>query len=283
MAFTLFDLVYKTAVKLPGGVREGAATGGSTTTIVDTVGLADLDDDYFNKGTAYIVQTTDAGAPQGQYRQITDFVSSTKTVTVSPAFSATVGAADIYAVMTSRFPLHTIIQKINEVLTSLPAYPVTDIASLVTVENQRDYTLPAATRRDLRDVQVETGTSATARKYVPVVNWDIIPATSSAGEILHLSYDLPAGKILKLEYAEYHPQMLDYNDALEEVIHPDRIIYEAAALCVQWYQDKSRQDDYKSTLAMLQTMAERSRLLYPMPGVPGRPGKIALPWPYYGR
>ena len=285
MAKTLFDLVYATAVKLPGGLREGTATGGSTTTIIDTVGFKNLDNDYLNGGTAFIIQTTDALAPQGQYRVISDYVASTKTATVTPAFSATAGAGDMYGVMTSRYPLSTIIQKINEVLVSLPAYPVTDVANLATVLNKREYLLPATTRRDLRDVEIEEGTEGDTddRRYTRVYNWDVIPATATTGELLRLTYDLPVGRILKLTYAEYHAPMRDYDDELEEVVHPDRIIFEAAAGLVQWYQDKSRTKDYKETLAMLQTLAERAKLNYPMPCYPSKPGKIALPWPYFGR
>jgi len=281
MAITLFNLVYDVAVKLPGGLREGTATGGSTTTIIDTVNLANIDDDYFNQGTAFITHTTDALAPQGEYKVITDFVSSSKTLTVASIFSAAVAAGDMYAAMTSRFPLHLIIQKINEVLVSLPAYPVTDDSSLTTVNNQRDYTLPAAAVRDLRLVYVRED-STRLDINTTVYNWEVLPAEAAGSAILHLAYDLPASKPLVLVYGEYHPQLRDYGDLLEEVIHPDRIIYEAAANCVIWYQDKSRQDDYNQTLATLQTLAERARLMA-TPSLPSRPGKIAMPWPYYGR
>lgn len=190
----------------------------------------------------------------------------------------------MYAAMTSRYPLHIIIQKINEVLVSLPTYPVTDVTSLTGVLNQREYTLPAAAVPDLRSVEVEEGDSdSDDRRWTPVANWDIIPATSSTGALLKIPYDITAGKIIKLVYGERHPSLRLYTDALEEVIHPDRIVYEAAAGCIRWYQDKSRTSDYDNTLAMLQTLAERAKLAYPMPGVPSKPSRICLPWPYFGR
>jgi hypothetical protein len=113
MAKTLFDLTLELA-RILGTVREGVATGGSTTTIVDTVARTE-DDDAFNGGTAWI--TYDAGgagaAPQGEYQIVSDFTASSDTITTA-AFSAAIASGDRYAVAGLRYPLDLLIQKINE-------------------------------------------------------------------------------------------------------------------------------------------------------------------------
>ncbi len=70
-----------------GWKARGEADSGSTTTIVDA-GLKRYEDDYFTGGLAYSVA-------KDEVREITDFVSSTGTIT-STAFSSAVSAGEQY-------------------------------------------------------------------------------------------------------------------------------------------------------------------------------------------
>ena len=86
-----------------GFYAAGTATGGLATTLEDTGGLY-APDDYWNGHYLYIVE--DAGgagaAPEGEERPVTDYVQSTATLTVSPAFSAAVASGDTYEVLAVR-------------------------------------------------------------------------------------------------------------------------------------------------------------------------------------
>jgi len=99
---TRADLVEEVARRF-GHYASGTATGGSTTTLEDTGGLY-APDDYWNGHYLYIVE--DAGgagaAPEGEERPVTDYVQSTATLTVSPAFSAAAGAGDAYELLAVR-------------------------------------------------------------------------------------------------------------------------------------------------------------------------------------
>jgi hypothetical protein len=88
---------------------EAAATGGSTTTVVDTnlpakFGIVnnrlDADTDFFNGCRVLISQ--DAGgsnaAPENETSIVTGYNESSGTLTVSPAFSAAVAASDYYKI-----------------------------------------------------------------------------------------------------------------------------------------------------------------------------------------
>ena len=80
---------------------EGTATGGSTTTLVDTSRYEE--DDYFQNTSpqswVYVRTTTDSAAPIGQTRRITDWVQSSGTATIAPALTATLASGDTYAII----------------------------------------------------------------------------------------------------------------------------------------------------------------------------------------
>lgn len=75
----------------------GTATGGSSTTVVDTSRLTQADN-YWRNLTIHIKTTTDTFAPQGEARRIASSTQSTSTVTVELPFSAAVQAGDTYGI-----------------------------------------------------------------------------------------------------------------------------------------------------------------------------------------
>ena len=99
MSYTLLQLRQELA-RSTGGLIQGTATGGSTTTLIDTnlLDSGEFADDHLNGGDLYITDTTDDLAPKGEARYITDFVQSTGTASVGRAFTAAPGAGDTYDV-----------------------------------------------------------------------------------------------------------------------------------------------------------------------------------------
>jgi len=86
-----------------GGFCRVVATGGSTTTIVDAANLLESDGYWVGH---YVHVLTDAGgthaAPEGQERPVTGYDLSSATLTVSPAFTAAIGAGDVCALAQER-------------------------------------------------------------------------------------------------------------------------------------------------------------------------------------
>jgi hypothetical protein len=72
------------------------ATGGSTTTIVDTnlLDSGEFPDESLIGATAYVANTTDGLAPKGSARYVTDFDNTTGTLTVGHAFPAAIDPGD---------------------------------------------------------------------------------------------------------------------------------------------------------------------------------------------
>lgn len=122
-------------------VREGTATGGSTTTLIDTA-LAEASGTY-NEGTVWI---THAGVT------LSYFVSTfgNNTITFSPPAPQAVIAGDTYAVAPDDFPKWQLTQAVVEALSKISTLKVD---TTLTVASGADVTLPAAVR-DVRQVFV---------------------------------------------------------------------------------------------------------------------------------
>ena len=94
---TLTELRAIVSEELDDLVASGTATGGSTTTVVDTANLT-FEDDQLIDAYVYI----NAGNAAGNERLITDSDQSSTNLTVRPVFSASINTSSIYEVH-SRF------------------------------------------------------------------------------------------------------------------------------------------------------------------------------------
>lgn len=74
--------------------RDGTATGGSTTTLVDT-GLSTSSDDVWNGALLYIYTGTNAGS----LRTVTDYTGASDTLTVTKAFPAACDTTSQYILL----------------------------------------------------------------------------------------------------------------------------------------------------------------------------------------
>jgi len=145
---TRADLVEEVARRF-GHYKSGTATGGSTTTVIDT-GILYAPDDYWVGHYVYILE--DAGgagaAPEGEERPVTDYDQSTATLTVDPAFSAAVGAGDTYEVLAVR--RGDVTAAINGAIRAAGETwlkHVVDTTTLTIADDDYDYDLPAAVVR----------------------------------------------------------------------------------------------------------------------------------------
>lgn len=122
-------------------VFDGVATGGTTTTVVDT-SLAETLGAY-NSGTVWITQSGVVSS-----RTVTTFGSNT--ITFSPALTNTVAAGQLYSVAPNDFPKSQLEQSILEVLEKLA---ILKVDSTATVVAGADVTLPTGVS-DVRQVFV---------------------------------------------------------------------------------------------------------------------------------
>jgi hypothetical protein len=268
VAKTLFDLTYELA-RLLGVTSEGVATGGSTTTIADTVERTEADD-FWNGGTAWI--TYDAGgagaAPQNEYSFISDFANSGGVVTLRSTLTAAVAANDRYAIAGLRYPLQLLIQKINEVLSTIPIQK-DDITTITIAADQTEYSLPTDVWT-LNQVWLQRNTDdSNDNDFSRLYDWHVKKSATGTANVLMLDRQFNTDVILKLVYLTDHQTLRVSTDKLDTNIHINRVLYDAAVRCLLWYKSKVGDSDTSVNdllnlyQAMAQDMNNRFNVTYP--------------------
>lgn len=272
MTYTLYDLILAVA-PLVADYVEGTATGGSTTTVIDTVDRTE-DDDFWNGGTVFIVQTTDGNAPQGEYKRVTDFVNSTNVITAG-TFTAAVGAGDFYAIINNEYPLNQFVAGINDALRRLGKVPVFDSTSLTIVAAQTEYQLPIAAKIDLRQVFIQTQSDSNDNRWKEIFNWQIVPSTAGTVGNLILNRQFDTGDKLGLYYTAPHDIMRDYTDKLNDEVPLERIIYRAAEEVLIRKKRATRKKEYDFDIDRMIKIADKMEVEFPIM-IPQLPGKLTL-------
>jgi len=239
MSVTLFDLTFELARAL-GVTSESVATGGSTTTIADSVERVE-DTDYWNNGTAWILY--DAGgagaAPENEYSAIGDYTVTGGVLTLRSTLTAAVGVGDRYAVATARYPLHILKQKINE---TFGVIPKTDTTTIVISSDQLEYTMPSDVL-DLKEVYVQANDETDNNDWQRVYDWDVQKSATGTADKLILMRQFTAGYAIKLVYLAYHSDLFAAGDKLDDSYHKKKIIANAAVACLLWRKAKVGDSD----------------------------------------
>jgi hypothetical protein len=226
----LFDILLGVA-RGTAMLREGKASGGATTNIVDSVQRTEADDS-FNGGTAFITyDAAGAGAaPQSESKLVTDFGSNTIN---TEAFSVAVTANDYYGVMNKRYPRWAMIQSVNEALRDFGRIGQVDSTTLDTAGDTREYNLPTAAKNDLRQVWLAQDTG-TPKRWLPLREWRTEwTAGGSTGKLI-FNEQLPAGYDIKLIYMDDHSEVRDDSDTISEYIPPQLLIGASLANVFRW-------------------------------------------------
>jgi hypothetical protein len=275
MAYTLGQLCYLTAREIGGGVMiEGTATGGSTNTIIDTVERTEADD-FWNGATAWIIYDSSGGAPLWEQDIILDFASTSDTITLRTGLTTAVASGDKYALCKKRFPLQAIIQQVNNAIQKAGAVETIDTTSIRFATNKTEYSLPLACT-DLRQVWCQGQTNdSDDNRWTRMYNWYIQKnPTDTSQDLLVFPYQPPSNYYAKLVYSAAHSFLTQVSDKLDKNIDFRRIIYRAAANCLRWYMDKTRQSDvYSDSYNNLLMLAETADRTYPL-GIPQKTSRL---------
>jgi hypothetical protein len=237
----LFELTYQLAVSL-GVVNEGTATGGSTTTLIDTVELTQADD-FWNLGTVWVTyDAAGAGAaPQGEYSVISDFTASSDTVALRSTLTAAIAVNDRYAIARPRYPLSLLTSRINEVLRQIPIQK-DDVSTVTIAADQTEYSLPADVW-DLKEVWHQTNDDTNDNRWEKLYDWRVKKSATGTANILELGRQWDTDYELKLVYLTDHQVLRASTDKLDTTIHVNRVVYNAVVGCLLWRKAKIGQLD----------------------------------------
>lgn len=250
------------------GAKVTTATGGSTTTTIDTKLSAELEDgnedDIYNGGTVIVIQ--DAGganaAPEGEFARISDYEALSTTLT-HDTLTAAVESGDRVIIAPVDYPLQDVIEVVNDALKYLGVIPVPDTS--ITSASEVN-TLPIAAKgRDFIDVEfLPTGEVA----YRSVRNWDVVPSApgSTAQLILPPEYK---GFPIRITYVGFHPKVKAFDDNISEYYHPTLVHQSVFAHVVQW-RNNANSTSGGADPAMLSleqkawSQLDRAMMLYPV-------------------
>lgn len=243
------------------------ATGGSTTTVQDTGIANEFEENEFtgsseDKHILFISQTTDRAEPEGEFGEISSFLTPTATPTFTvPTLSAAVAANDIYAVMKPTIQLYEMISRANEGLRRLMEREKVDV-SLTALKDTLVYNLPLPIHR-YRIQQIEVGNDTDGWRDAPA--YTIEPNSGGTKDQLIFNaqpiYDAttPANETFKITYVNVHQTLSVYSDYVEKTVSDETAIAVCAAAAMEYLMTKRPsffQD--KSQLALFQNVMQRS-------------------------
>jgi hypothetical protein len=238
-AKTRADLIEEIA-DLYGEYIKLTATGGSTTTIVDTASLYQPDS-YWVGHYAYVL--TDAGgegaAPEGQERAVTAYDQGDGTITVSPAFSAAVGAGDVCELLPVQRA--TIARAINAAVRAAGKTWLVEVVDEDTItldEDDYEYDLPADLVT-LKRVLVREETSDPWME-VPANNWRVAGLPGAQTLIFDTWNGLSEDYTLRLEYLARPSEMTSDSGTLGLGEPAEReLVQFVIAYALYWLHDRA--------------------------------------------
>lgn len=272
MSTTLFDLTYELA-RLLGTVIEGVATGGAVGSLIDTVERTE-DDDYWTKGTVWIIRDAAGAAPEKEYGVITGFTNATATATLRDDLTAAIASGDDYAIANQRYPLQILRQKINE---AIGVIPKTDTSTITIASDQQEYTLPTDCLQ-LRQVFLQLNSDSNANQWQKFYDWEVQKTAGGSADTLVLGRQLDTGYVLKLVYVTYHAELLDSSDVMDESYFKQAILHNAAVGCLLWRKARVGDSDLSinELLNYYLSMAQQSNRQFPQQ-LPSQSDKIIHP------
>jgi hypothetical protein len=219
MPTTLFDLTLRVS-RLINRHASGAATAlGTSTTLIDTTGLAGYPDDQFNGGTVWFT----SGAQAGKTRAITDFADSSDTLTFA-AVPAAIASAVTYECCDSNYVTYQDLrQAINLAIQETGKVLDDPDETLTTVDEQWIYDLPAG-GYDVERVEIVTDIGLDTEEVHISNHWE-----ERQGQLLFDQGKQPDGDLtLRLYYRIFPSSLVLDADELNEQIDSEAIVYMAA-------------------------------------------------------
>lgn len=206
----------------------GTATGGSTTTLIDTGGLARWTETDALKGGYVLITAAGGAAPEGQSRRIKSFNATAQTITVDVAFTAAPESGDSYELYLAPLALESWNDCINAPIRGMWPEVWEMAIQELTPTGATNYTLSSSAEGVFK-VEVSTTGAWAGRQGVamPRSLWTVQGAPGSFG--LYLLRPVPASNDLKIRvsYKKRYAELA--SDSASTVLDPACILAGARA------------------------------------------------------
>jgi hypothetical protein len=241
------------------------ATGGSTTTIVDTTINSSYLDDSFKNYTAFIAR--DAGgagaAPEGEFQRVDMYTASSFTLRVDTAFTVAPAAGDSITIARgSLYPIQDVIRICNQELQKFGAVRQVD-SSLTTAANQTEYTIPIAVKGKIYKVEVQSLDDSDDNRPKPI-DYEIVPAASGSTDTLRIRQP-DTGWTIYLYYEGPQADLYAYDGVISEYINRGAAVAACALAVAEWKSNIN-----PDPLPKLRKDLAEARVLHPVPNKPKR-------------
>lgn len=245
MPYTLSDLLQDIYTEL-GQLRVGVATGGSASTLVDAELAGQHRDDEWKGGALFVGRAGEP--PAGEFVRVAAFAANSGAFSLAAALSEAVEAGMRYGLVSSYYPLETMIELANSGLRALGEIPLVEEDALAESGGAYAATLEWARRRPLRiDYLAVPGVSA-GDPWRTIFDWDFVPAPPGESGLILFSQGLPAGRPLRIWYQSAHPRLAAHSDPVSEAIAPDLAVAAGVERALRWQCARKGGDEHLDAL-----------------------------------
>ena len=223
------------------------ATGGSTTTAVDTkLTGKDIDDTDYEEGFIHVISASGA-APEDEFHRISANADNgtSITFTVDTAFTAAIASGDTFGYVRPTYPLLIVIEQINAGLKMIGFVDLVDKTTLDTVAAQTEYAWALAWKHAKPwriDVQTNTGDS-NQNQWQEIHNWEVEPAAGGSTGLIIFWNQPQSSRDMRIWYQSQHPRVSAYSDVIHESIHPELATKACIAKLAEWNLRRSGVED----------------------------------------
>lgn len=257
---TLYDATLGVA-RLVGQVREALATGGSTSTLVDSAIFQGAG--FYSRSGAYGTLWLHG---ERTFHTITSHAVNT-TLSFVPSAAQAVGAGDYYSAAVPDFPLEQLVTAINIALQGMGRMTWEKLVTAVADQESYDSTDDAVFSELVTDIWL-SNSDAEPYYWTPHPQWDPKTTMGVRSLVFRQGHIPTEAWPMRVGYLAVHPQVSAADDVIHQDIHPVRLAAEAAmyALRFKVRQDKAQEDYWTALFNEAQTTARRERVAHALPG-----------------
>jgi len=205
---------------------ESTATGGSTTTVVDT--KLGYPDGYFSdqpRGTLFLDLTTKATKIITQH--------ATSTITFTPAQSGAVAPGDVYMACPGIYPKHILEQSIKMGLKRIGKIPYAVDVAMVADQSEWDNTDDDVFDLDIIGIEFANASSQ-PYNWTPHYRWEQLMLSTRKTLVFYEGAVPKTTDNMRIYYLDDHPALTSLTTEISTFINPDRLLWSAMIHALRW-------------------------------------------------